>query len=177
VLFSGGLDSTACAHLLRTRGFDVMGLYIDFGQAAANAERGAVATLREKLSLKVSYLRLSGFGQQFAGELPGRNMLLISAANFFANGSSCVIGTGIHSGVPYYDCSEAFLAAANQLISAQSDGRVSVISPFAQWSKRDIYEYARAETLPVGDTYSCEQGSLPVCGICASCRDRKGLGC
>jgi 7-cyano-7-deazaguanine synthase len=177
VLFSGGLDSTACVRLLQTNGFEVTGLFVDFGQPAAEAESRAVATLKKHLAIKVDSLRISGFCDLKAGELFGRNLLLISAALFYSTGQKCVIGTGIHAGTSYYDCSQQFLASVNALTSAQSDGRVSVFAPFATWSKRDILDYANAQSLPIADTYSCEQGSLPCCGLCASCRDRKELQC
>jgi 7-cyano-7-deazaguanine synthase len=31
--------------------------------------------------------------------------------------------------------------------------------------------------LPVQLTYSCELGSVPPCGLCLSCADRRALGC
>ena len=177
VLFSGGLDSTACVHLLQTKGFHVSGLFVDYGQLAAEPELRAVEELREHLSIGVHTLRITGFCGLSSGELSGRNLLLISAALFYSRGQGCVIGTGIHAGTGYYDCSVQFVDFANALAAAQSDGRVSVVAPFATWSKRDIYDYACAEALPISQTYSCEQGLLPCCGICASCQDRKELPC
>jgi 7-cyano-7-deazaguanine synthase in queuosine biosynthesis len=106
VLFSGGLDSTACVHLLQTNGFEVTGLFVDFGQPAAKAESRAVATLKKHLAIEVHSLRIGGFRDLKSGELFGRNLLLISAALFYSTGLKCVIGTGIHAGTAYYDCSQ-----------------------------------------------------------------------
>jgi 7-cyano-7-deazaguanine synthase len=177
VLFSGGLDSTACVHLLRKNGFNVTGLFIDFGQIAVEPEKRAVKALKQRLAIQVESIRMAGFGDLSSGELPGRNLLLISAALFHNRGRQCVIGTGIHAGTNYYDCSQQFLASVNLLACAHSDGCISVVAPFAKWSKHDIYRYAVAEALPIDDTYSCEQGAVPSCGHCASCRDREGLQC
>ena len=177
VLFSGGLDSTSCVHLLQTKGFEVTGLFVDFGQLAVEPEKRAVATLKERLAIEVHSIRVTGFCDLSSGELSGRNLLLISAALFYSKGLECVIGTGIHAGTGYYDCSQPFLASVSTLASAQSDGRVSVVAPFATWLKRDIYDYASAEALPITETYSCERGSVPCCGLCASCQDRKDLRC
>jgi 7-cyano-7-deazaguanine synthase len=103
--------------------------------------------------------------------------LLISAAFFASKGRSCTIATGIHAGTAYYDCSEQFLDAMNSLALAQSDGKVSILNPFADWNKRDVFDYAVAENLSLDQTYSCENGTLPSCGQCPSCRDREGLKC
>jgi 7-cyano-7-deazaguanine synthase len=177
VLVSGGLDSTACLHFLRATGFSVIGLFVDFGQPASRVERATVQTLARELSFDVTCLEFRGFGCVGAGELHGRNLLLIAAAIFYAEKSSCVVATGIHAGTGYYDCSEHFLAAVNHIVSSQSDGRVSLLAPFVTWSKRDVYDYAVVEKLPVSLTYSCENGCVPPCEGCASCRDRRALNC
>jgi 7-cyano-7-deazaguanine synthase len=177
VLFSGGIDSTACIHLLKEQGFFVRGLFVDYSQAAAHLEEQAVLAISRSLSIVVSSLRLEGLQPSGAGELPGRNSLLISAALFDSGGRSCVIATGIHSGTGYYDCSGPFLNAMNMFVSAQTDGRVSLLSPFATWTKRDIFDYAIKKRISLDSTYSCEAGTAPPCGLCSSCRDREGLRC
>ena len=177
VLFSGGLDSTACIYFLQQRGFAVAGLFVDFGQLSSEAEWRAVERLRERLGISVSALTLTGFTGTTTGELFGRNMLLISAALFVTGGASCVIGLGIHFGTTYYDCSPDFLNSLQRLVAAQSDGQVSLFAPFIRWTKRDIYDYAVNHNLPLDDTYSCERGIEPCCGVCASCQDRKELHC
>ena len=177
VLFSGGIDSTACIHLLRTQGLDVTGLFIDYSQAALRREEHAVRSVSELLCLPVDYIRMEGFHNLGSGELQGRNALLMSVALFWSRGKNCLIGTGIHSGSGYYDCSSHFLTSMKSLFSAQTDGRVALVSPFEDWTKQDIYDYATTAQLPLDRTYSCENGTVPTCGFCASCRDRKILGC
>ena len=177
VLFSGGIDSTACVHFLKTQHFAVHGLFIDYSQAAAEQERRAVESLAPTLSIQVSILRIAGLEYSGPGELIGRNALLISAALFASKGRSCTIATGIHAGTGYYDCSERFLDTMNSITQAQTDGKVSIFNPFADWNKRDVFDYAAAENLPLDRTYSCESGTLPTCGRCASCRDRERLKC
>lgn len=172
-----GIDSAACVRILQTKGFDVTGLFVDFGQLAVEPERRAVAALKEHLAIHVHSVQITGFSGLSQGELSGRNLFLIAAALFHSKGHPFVIGIGVHAGTSYYDCSQSFLSYVNLLASAQSDGRVSVLAPFATWSKRDIYDYVCTEALPVNCTYSCEQGTIPCCGLCASCRDRKELQC
>jgi 7-cyano-7-deazaguanine synthase len=177
VLFSGGIDSTACVHFLKAQNFAVRGLFIDYSQAAADQERRAVESLAPSLSIQVNIFRIAGLEGFGPGELIGRNGLLIYAALFASKGCSCTIATGIHAGTAYYDCSKRFLDTMNSLALAQTDGRVSIFNPFADWNKRDIFDYAVAENLSLDRTYSCENGTLPTCGRCASCRDRAGLRC
>jgi 7-cyano-7-deazaguanine synthase len=177
VLFSGGLDSTACVRFLEGSNFNAAGLFVDYGQAALKREERAVAAVAKVLSIRVRRLRIEGFRKSGVGELAGRNSLLISAALVAARGRSCVIGIGVHACTPYYDCSERYLKIMNMLVREQTDGRVSILAPFSGWTKRDIYDYAIGERLPIDRTYSCEKGTLPTCGTCASCQDRGALGC
>jgi 7-cyano-7-deazaguanine synthase len=162
---------------LKAQNFAVRGLFIDYSQAAAEQERRAVESLAPLLSIQVTVLRIGGLEDSGPGELTGRNGLLIFAALFVSKGRRCIIATGIHAETPYYDCSEQFLDRMNSLAQAQTDGKVSVFTPFADWTKRDIFDYAASEDLPLDRTYSCENGTVPTCGRCASCRDRAGLQC
>jgi 7-cyano-7-deazaguanine synthase len=174
---SGGIDSAACAHLLRSQGMAVDGLFINHGQAAAEPEARAVAALTDHLGIglrKAGLLWSRPFGP---GELPGRNAFLIFTALLVSGGRSGLLGLGLHAGTPYYDCSEAFVTSIGQLVAEHTDGRVSLVVPFVTWTKKEVYDYFVSAGLPINATYSCEAGKEPPCGACASCRDRQALGC
>lgn len=177
VLLSGGLDSIACAHFLRRSSFSVRGIFIDHGQAAARREKAACAALAAHLQIPCEVCTLSNPRRLGTGELIGRNSMLIFSALFLSQFDADLVAIGIHSGVPYFDCSEVFVASAGRLLSEMTDGRVSLIAPFMTWTKKDVFDYFVSAELPLELTYSCENGSDPVCGTCASCRDRKALGC
>ncbi len=177
VLLSGGLDSTACAHFLQQRGSRLRGLFIDHGQAAAGREAAASAALAERLAIPLETCTLSNSCRLGAGELLGRNAMLIFNALFLIRGATDLLALGLHAGVPYFDCSKAFVESAARLLSELTDGRVSLIAPFIAWTKKDVFDYFLTTGLPLALTYSCESGTDPVCGTCASCRDRKALGC
>jgi 7-cyano-7-deazaguanine synthase len=177
VLMSGGIDSAACAHFLGSRGMSVDALFIDHGQAAVEREAKAVLALASHLGISVRKARLIGPRSFGTGELTGRNAFLIFTALLLNGGRPGLLGLGLHAGTPYYDCSEAFVAATSQLVAEQTDGRVWIVAPFVTWTKKDVYEYYVSAGLPIHATYSCEAGTEPTCGVCASCRDRRALGC
>lgn len=177
VLMSGGIDLAACAHLLSSRGMLVDGLFIDHGQAAAERESRAVSELADHLGITVRKVGLIASRPFGAGEVPGRNAFLIFTALLLSGGRSGLIGLGLHAGTPYYDCSEAFVSAIGRLVAEHTDGRASIVAPFVTWTKKDVYDYFVSAGLPVDATYSCEAGTEPTCGACASCRDRAALGC
>lgn len=174
---SGGIDSAACAHLLKTQGLAVRGLFIDFGQPAAEPEADAAESLATIMDMPLERYVLSGGSTIPIGELVGRNAFLVFGALFLTRGSPGLIALGIHAGTPYYDCSGPFLDSMKRLVDAHTDGSVSLIAPFLHWSKADIVSYFNSARLPMHVTYSCEAGSRPPCGRCISCRDRNALSC
>ena len=178
VLFSGGVDSTACADYLQKRGNRVRGLFVDYGQKAAPFERAAAEQLSTFLNIGLSLIRFVTERSFGGGEIAGRNAFLVFASILDdSHSESRLIALGLHAGTPYYDCSPAFLEAINRLVSEYTDGRTRVIAPFIDWTKRDIVDYALRAGLPIHVAYSCEVGGLPPCGSCLSCRDRRMLSC
>lgn len=177
VLMSGGLDSYACALLFKNQGLSVTALFINYGQAAATNEAKAARYLAGQLEIPLSEIAI-GTNRAFgSGELVGRNLFLISTAIFLGGVHSGILGIGIHAGTPYADCSNEFLEGANSIVAIQTGGRVSVVAPFVGWSKLQIFQYLQAKRAPIDQAYSCESGTIPPCGLCASCRDREALQC
>ncbi|MCB1972503.1 MAG: 7-cyano-7-deazaguanine synthase [Geminicoccaceae bacterium] len=174
---SGGMDSAACAHLLAAQGHAVQGIFVDFGQAAREQESRAVSRLADLLGVATTTLNV-GTGSCFgAGELVGRNAFLLMTAIFLGRAHDGLLAIGIHAGTPYYDCSAGFIDRLKVLTEEHTEGRLTVTAPFLQWTKGQIYEYVIKSGLPVDATYSCESGTIPPCGSCASCHDRRVLGC
>lgn len=177
VLMSGGIDSTACAHLLQNRGNTIRGVFIDYGQAAAKFERRAAEEVAALLKAPLVIVAASGGVGFSSGELVGRNAFLIFSALFLSRCHAGLLAIGTHSGTPYYDCSPAFFDLIARLVGEHTDGAVSLVAPFLHWTKAQVFDYFTASGLPVGATYSCEAGIESGCGACASCRDRQALGC
>lgn len=177
VLMSGGIDSAACAAFLIDQGLEVSAVFVDHGQAAADYERVAVRSLSTALKIQVQELALTGTARFGSGELIGRNAFLVFSAILATRARSSRIALGLHAGTPYYDCSPAFVDTINRSVAEHTDNAIQVVTPFIQWTKREVYDYFIRAGLPTELTYSCESGTSPTCGKCASCQDRKALQC
>jgi 7-cyano-7-deazaguanine synthase len=177
VLFSGGIDSTSAAILLKSAGLTVRGLFINFGQASQKMEQRSVARLKDIIGISVDEIHVGSRSALGIGELTGRNTFLISAALLLGNCDSGGIAIGIHSGTSYYDCSPDFAEKIDELVRQCSGGRLSIVAPFIRWSKDDVYSYFLSQNIPLHETYSCEAGTSPPCRRCMSCRDRVRLEC
>ena len=177
VLFSGGVDSAACAHFLQQKGQATECLFVDYGQAAAQQEQQAASALADILSSPLTVTRFRS-GQNFAaGEILGRNAFLVISALMSTRLTSGLLALGIHAGTRYYDCTPAFLQSLDRLVAEYTDGQVRVTAPFIYWSKHEIFDYYVSAGLPMHIPYSCEAGTTPACGSCASCLDRRTWDC
>jgi 7-cyano-7-deazaguanine synthase len=163
--------------LLSTQCYHVRGLFVDYGQAAAQQERQAVKKLQDFLGIEVCLVEAKSVNRFGPGELIGRNAFLISTAIFLGQAHRGLVAIGVHSGTPYYDCSPSFIAQTKQLAQEHTGGGLTVVAPFLDWNKGQIVAYFRESGLPLLATYSCESGTIPPCGSCASCRDRRAIGC
>lgn len=85
------------------------------------------------------------------------------------------IAIGVHSGVPYYDSTEMFIADSLNILDGYFNGTVLLDAPFLSFTKHQIYEYCIENNVPLELTYSCERGNMLPCGICPSCKDRRLL--
>jgi 7-cyano-7-deazaguanine synthase len=177
VLLSGGIDSAACARFLQDEGHTVSCVFIDYGQAAAGQEKYAATSIATHLRSQLSTISVTPRHEFGAGEITGRNAFLVLAAMMLCDVRSGVLALGIHSGTPYYDCGPAFLVSIDRLVAEYTDGLARVAAPFISWTKRETFEYYCRAGIPAEISYSCEAGTMPPCGGCASCLDRRMLGC
>lgn len=177
VLLSGGIDSMVCAFMLR--GFDrkISSLFVDYGQRAAAVERTTAENISGYLGTEHQTIVITGGAAFGVGEVPARNLMLISIAATIIGRDPGEIAIGVHAGVPYFDCGEEFFGATHDLISRSTSGTLTLIAPLLTWKKSQILKYALDQNLPLEMTYSCESGVLPPCGNCLSCRDRERLNC
>lgn len=174
VLLSGGLDSAACTHFLLQE-FSVRAVHLAYGQPAEIQEREAAVAIAKHYGIPLSLIRLGGCRPKARGEVLGRNAFLLFAALSEISSTQGAIAIGIHSGSPYYDCSQRFVESIQSLVDGYCDGRIRVLAPFANWTKGNIWDYCLMNDVPINLTYSCEEGLGQPCGECLSCRDLEAL--
>lgn len=176
VLFSGGLDSTACVHFLRNERRSVRGIFFDYGQSARDQELAAVKRISAEREFPVEIFQVAGSIRFSVGEVFGRNAFLVFSAILFTQKRHGLIALGMHGGTPYFDSSPAFFKTLSRLVEEYSDGAIHLVAPFLNWTKSDIFNYFTEARLPLNLIYSCELGDDLPCGRCASCRDHQRLG-
>ena len=172
ILMRGGTGSTALAHFFLARGYKVLGLHYDYGQPAADHEKSAVRAVAEYYGFEVELHNLSVAVQRVGYEFICRNALLVFSAVASFGLEYKLVGLGIHSGTPYYDCSRSFADHLQLLLDGYFHGIIQLEVPFIDLTKQDILSYCQAERVPVHLTYSCDMGARVPCGSCPSCRDR-----
>ncbi len=174
VLLSGGVDSASLLALCAEQTVYAEALFVDYGQRAAEPERAAAVTIAKAYDVTLRYVSAQ-IGSIPEGEILGRNALLVHLALATAPPGATTIMIGIHAGTTYRDCSPVFVEVMQASLDLHRDGTVQIAAPFVTWAKHEVYAYARASDVPLDFTYSCEAGTVPACGTCLSCQDRKLL--
>jgi 7-cyano-7-deazaguanine synthase len=175
VLFSGGIDSTACLAFYLEQGFSVQGLFVDYGQVAALRELHAAEAIARHYQIFLQELSWSGPEKKGPGLIVGRNAFLLIGALMELTEKVGILAIGIHSGTDYLDCAPAFIQKMQSLFDLYTQGRIQIGAPFLKWKKHEIFNYCKSHGVPVGLTYSCECGADQPCGKCLSCRDLEAL--
>ena len=175
LLLSGGIDSTACLAFYLKEKFHVECFHISYSQPASRHERAAAERVARHFDVPLKILRWSGSAEFMPGEIVGRNAFLFLGALIEMEGNAGILAIGIHSGTPYFDCSQAFLSSMQSVFDGYCDGRVRLAAPFIEWSKQQVFAFCESEGVPIDLTYSCEKGTDQPCGEYLSCRDRGPL--
>jgi 7-cyano-7-deazaguanine synthase len=174
VLLSGGIDSAACLDFYLELGRAACALFVGHGQPAEPQEAHAARAVAGHYGVPFASPRFVGARPKSAGLISGRNAFLLTTAMMERPPSASVIAIGIHAGTGYADCSGDFVERVHAALDLYSEG-VQLAAPFLDWTKAEILEYCLMKNVPINLTYSCEKGSVPPCGNCLSCMDRKVL--
>ena len=170
VLSSGGIDSSAAIAIAIDSFERVTGLFVDFGQPAADAEENAHRAIVSHFGIESRRVRYRG-SPFTAGEIRGRNAFLLHVGllEFPTDAGSIIVG--IHAGTGYADCSPQFVSTMQHSFDLNTGGRIQVNAPFLHLSKGEVFQLALDRRIPIELTHSCEAGN-DQCGSCDSCRDR-----
>lgn len=175
VLLSGGIDSSCCIAFYQKMGYEVTGVFVDYGQPVVQREEQSANAIAKHYAIPLHTVHSSGPPAKFHGEIPGRNAYLVFAALLYHPTFSGTLALGIHAGTSYYDCSQVFASQLGNIVSGYRDGKVVLATPFLVWTKQMVYEFCLERKVPIHFTWSCEVGPTKPCGQCLSCRDRKQL--
>ena len=173
VLLSGGIDSIACINFYMQQGYEIKCIFCDYGQPGAIPESKAASKIATFFDLPLAKIKTTNISIPKSGEICGRNALLVFEALSFIGFGTYKIILGIHDGTTYSDCSPHFVTQMNHVIDCYGNGQIILEAPFIDWIKSEIVAYCRESNLPIELTYSCETGTVPPCGHCLSCLDRK----
>lgn len=184
-LSSGGIDSTLMMFMLKKRGYEVIPLFIDYGQLSADLEWTACQQICEFIGLNPQRINVSGFGKviesgitndkldvkEFAF-LPNRNLLFLTiAASYAYNKSAYVVSIGLISNPIFPDQTKKFLKKAEECIKEALDIDMKIFSPLLDLEKIDVYNLAIKYGLFLEKTYYCHSGKEKPCGKCIACQE------
>lgn len=184
LLFTGGLDSTALAWMLRPERL----LFVDYGQRPAKGEERAARAVAAAvgIGLDIRCVDLSGFGHgtmspsraplvaaSKAPEFwPYRNQMLITlAAMTYAADplSDILVGTVVGDDA-HPDGRREFLSAIDGLVRQQSG--VRVLAPAIDVTTLQLLRKAAVPESVLGWTFSCHTGEW-ACGSCRGCNKHR----
>lgn len=194
LLLSGGIDSTTLLAKLISENYNVIAISFQYHQkhgvellyAKKNAIKYGVVNhhiieLDKELfqssalvnkELDVSTYKKSELPKEEVNTyVPFRNLLFISTALSFAetlNVNEIYLAINSDDSNNYWDCKVDFIKNINKISSSCSP--IRVITPFINFSKKEVVQLAIQLKVDLNNTITCYQPILDVeCGICLSC--------
>ena len=204
IILSGGLDSTILAYQLvnQFKSKNVFALTFEYGQRH-NIELEKAKLTCSKLNINHKIIDISFLGEisknvsslvkgseitvpsikEVLGDpcpstyIPNRNMILVSIGIAYAEtiqADEVYWGAQIHDMYSYFDTTEEFILALNQVTKLNRKNPIEVIAPFVNLSKKDEILIGQKLNVPFEDTHSCynvDKDGLS-CASCATCSER-----
>lgn len=183
-LSSGGLDSSVLLFMLKKKKYELLPLFVDYGQKSLKMELRSYKMICRKLRLKPTIMRLDQlktiklfskplFLQSDPAFFPNRNLLLLTiGAAYGYYRSAKVVSIGLLDNIVFSDQTKDFINSAEQIISISLGHKIKILAPFATLDKREVIALANKYKIPIGLTYSCHMGKKIPCGKCSACRER-----
>ena len=199
ILFSGGLDSTTCIAIAKSKGYECYALSFDYGQKHKSELSTAtkLATLMGIQEHKMVSLGLSSLGgsaltdvdimvDDYKGDnhipttyVPARNTVFLSIALGWAEvlgAYDIFIGANNVDYSGYPDCRPEYLAAFEQLANLATKAGIegtkySIHAPLLHLTKSEIIQQGLALGVDYATTQSCYRADDAgrACGKCDSC--------
>ena len=202
VLLSGGLDSTVCMAVAKSKGLELYPISFNYHQRHSIELQGAKKIaqffgVKKHLIIDTNMNAIGGSaltdpaiavpeGHPDAAAIPvtyvpARNLIFLSYALGYAEvvGASCVyIGVNAVDYSGYPDCRPEFIQKFQELAdcatkaTAAEHRKIQVMTPLQDLSKKDIVLLGTKLGAPLQFTHSCYKGGEKACGVCDSCKLR-----
>jgi len=187
-LVSGGIDSLVMSKIIEKEGDELIPLFINYGQLAADKEWEACKIIFKKSNLPDPIkVDLSGYGKLISSGitdrskdihneafLPGRNLLFLLIGSSYAHhkgAKKVAIGLLTEKFHLFPDQTGRFIVNANVAINEAMDDDIVILTPLINFTKDDVIKLAKKYNLPLNETYSCHSGQDKYCGKCVSCKE------
>lgn len=196
-IYSGGMDSTVLLFHLRSQGYDVSALSVDYGQRHRK-ELDSARSICRMVGIPHEVADLRGIAHLLKGNsligsevevpeghyaeesmkatvVPNRNMIMLSVAIGYAISLGAqFVAYGAHSGdhTIYPDCRPEFAAALNTAALLADWHQVELLRPFVRLTKAEIVKRGAELNIPFELTWSCYKGGERHCGLCGTCVER-----
>lgn len=196
IALSGGLDSATLMYLYQEQ--IALAVSFDYGSTHNEIEIEHARQLCHELSIEHIVIKLDFLQKHFTSGLllgqeniqkgsyspenmattivPFRNGIMISILAGIAESRKLgyvLLANHFGDHAIYPDCTEAFASSMHLAVQSGTTNRVSLLTPFTQWSKTDIVREGDRLGVPFHKTYSCYMGQELHCGQCATCMERK----
>ncbi|MBU1322990.1 7-cyano-7-deazaguanine synthase [Patescibacteria group bacterium] len=196
LLYSGGIDSTAAGMVLKTKGYKVFPLFIDYGQTALEAEKYLVQKTAKilgfepvkiiKTDLLKQLTKSSLLGGQTGDDnqawVPGRNTLFMIIAGILAkqiDADGICLGYMLDDNFVFGDNDYFHHKSIEELLSKSFLQPMAVMMPTVDWQKKDLIALLKKGKV-LQHTVSCWNAKLKdsqiiLCHKCANCIERENL--
>ncbi len=184
-LLSGGIDSFVLADFLKRHNFEIICLFVDYGQLAAKYESKAFSKICKYEKIRYYHkIKLKNFGKKIETGLtveriiddffPSRNLLLMClASSLLWRYNLKYISIGIIKSTRVFpDCQREYFNNLEKILSYSTKRNIKVLTPLEDFTKLDIIKYIERFKLPVEYSYSCQKGQKYHCRKCPSCKER-----
>lgn len=196
LLYSGGIESTSAGMVLKTKGYKVYPLFIDYGQTALEAEKylvqktAAVLNFEPVKIIKTDLLKHLTISSLLGGKaqddnqawVPGRNTLFMVIAGIFAkqvNADGICLGYMLDDNFVFGDNDYFHHKNMDELLSKSFLQPMAVMMPTMGWQKKDLVALLKKKNV-LKHTVSCwnaqvKKNKIVICGKCANCLERTNL--
>ena len=197
---SGGIDSTVILHWLASENKEIHAVSYNYGQKHHDREMQCAIDNCDKLAKTHKIIDLSFFKQivntsallnddiqvahakdvvgdpQTVNYVPNRNMMMLSICTAYAESMQAdqvYHGAAlVDSQAGFWDGSQEFLQAINQVNALNRRNRVEVVAPLITKSKADIILKGVEVGVDFSNTWTCYEGGSQACGYCTACSSR-----